>query len=278
MSQNSIGVVTLTRQRPDMLRRVMASVYAQDYDGDIEHIIIIDDDPESVAVVESAPTRPGLRNEVYLVGRPPSEVNEQGKDRRNVYPRMARLFNTGVRVSSADWIAFLDDDNEFAPNHLTSLMTCARANNSEAVHSGRTMHWADGEPYLEELWHTTSDPSEGARIYNLMCERGVRIRGTNVLLDRADSVRLSGSFHTSTVIQDEDPVLLVDQSVWLLRRELLLRLPIPETFTDEDHATNTAPDDKLLGTLIRNDIPLFSTGLPTVRYYLGGISNNRSRH
>jgi hypothetical protein len=47
------------------------------------------------------------------------------------------------------------------------------------------------------------------------------------------------------VIRAEDPVALVDQSVWLVRRELLLRLPIPETFTEAEHLANTTPDDKL---------------------------------
>jgi hypothetical protein len=46
------------------------------------------------------------------------------------------------------------------------------------------------------------------------------------------------------VIRAEDPVALVDL-VWLVRRELLLRLPIPETFTEAEHLANTTPDDKL---------------------------------
>jgi hypothetical protein len=38
-----------------------------------------------------------------------------------------------------------------------------------------------------------------------------------------------------------------------------------------------APDDKLLRELLLHGVPLFSSGLPTVRYYLGGISNERRR-
>ncbi|WP_428963797.1 glycosyltransferase family 2 protein [Micromonospora fluostatini] len=268
--------MTLTRHRPHLLRRAMASVRAQDFPGEIEHVVVVDDDPDSVPVVEAAPVRPGLRRVAHLVSRGPAERDEPPGDKRYVYPRLSRLFNTGARLSTADWIAFLDDDNEFEPDHLSSLYACARGVGAEAVHSGRTIWCADGTPYTEEVWHTAPNRGEGERIFELMCARGVRIRGTNVLLDRADPV-LPATLRTSTVMQPEDPVLLVDQSVWLIRRELLLRLPIPETFTEDDHAKNAAPDDKLLEVLLRDGVRLHTTGRPTVRYYLGGVSNHHRR-
>ncbi|MEU8353066.1 glycosyltransferase family A protein [Streptomyces sp. NPDC048845] len=275
MAQDSIGVVTVTRGRAArILPRSILSVYRQDYGGPLEHVIVVDDkDPETVAVASTAPTRPGLRVVVREVPRPPAEVDEPPGDKRRVYPRLSRLFNAGVRASSADWIAFLDDDNEFEPNHLRSLMECARAHGVQVAHSGRTMWRHDGTPYLDQAWHTVDDPREAARIYDVMCDKGVRIRGTHLMMDRADPVPPGAAFHTSSVMRPEDPVALVDQSVWLIRRELLLRLPIPETFSEEEHAANTAPDDKLLRTMLDNEIPMVSTGLATVRYYLGGVSN-----
>jgi hypothetical protein len=278
MHKDTIGVVTVTRGRPQLLRRAMASVHAQDFDGLIEHVVVIDEqDPETVAAATAAPTRPGLRVTVHEEPRPPAERNEPPGDKRRVYPRLSRLFNTGARISSADWIAFLDDDNEYEPHHLRSLLECAREHGVQVAHSGRTMWYADGAPYLEEAWHTVDDPVEAARIHQVMCDKGVRVPGTNILLDRADPRRPGDAFRTSSVIRAEDPVALVDQSVWLVRRELLLRLPIPETFTEAEHLANTAPDDKLLRTLQDNGVPIVSTGQPTVRYYLGGVSNRITR-
>ncbi|SPF05735.1 glycosyltransferase family 2 protein [Streptomyces sp. MA5143a] len=278
MHKDTIGVVTVTRGRPRLLRRAMASVHAQDFDGLIEHVVVIDEqDPETVAAATAAPIRPGLRVTVHEEPRPPAERNEPPGDKRRVYPRLSRLFNTGARISSADWIAFLDDDNEYEPHHLRSLLECAREHGVQVAHSGRTMWYADGAPYLEEAWHTVDDPVEAARIHRVMCDKGVRVPGTNVLLDRADPRRPGDAFRTSSVIRAEDPVALVDQSVWLVRRELLLRLPIPETFTEAEHLANTAPDDKLLRTLQDNGVPIVSTGQPTVRYYLGGVSNRITR-
>jgi glycosyltransferase involved in cell wall biosynthesis len=274
---DSLGVITVTRQRPHLLRRAMASVHAQDYPGPIDHLIVADDDPEAAGVVDSAPTRPGLRLSMRLVERPHDEVDETPGDRRRVYPRLARLLNEGVRACDTNWVSILDDDNAYEPNHLSSLLQCAKTNGAVAAHSGRQLLWADGEPFLDEMWHTVKDPTESHRIYNLMCDRGLRVRGTNILLDRADPASAVEKLRASSVARPEDPVFLVDQNVWLIRRDVLLAHPVPEDFDDEDYATNTAPDDKLLARLLVNGIRLFPTGLPTVQYYLGGISNRRHR-
>jgi glycosyltransferase involved in cell wall biosynthesis len=251
----------------------MASVYAQDFDGQVEHVIIVDDDPETARIASAAPARPGLRITVEQVRRPAAEADEPPGDRRHAYPRLSRLFNAGVRVSSAEWIAFLDDDNEYEPHHLSSLVACVVRSDVPAGHSCRTIWHADGSPFLDEAWHTVADPQEAARVYQVMCDKGVRIPGTNIVLDRADPVPPGSAFRTSSVLQAQDPVALVDQSTWLVRRDLLLRWPIPEVFTDAEYQANTAPDDKLLQTLRDSGVPLVSSGLPTVRYYLGGISN-----
>ncbi|MBV9451850.1 MAG: glycosyltransferase [Streptosporangiaceae bacterium] len=275
--EESISVVTVTRERPTLLRRAMASVYAQDFVGEIEHVIVIDDDPGALVVIDEAPTRPGLRIVTKMVRRPAREIDARPADRRSGYPRLARLLNIGARTCSTAWVAVLDDDNAYEPGHLSSLLECAKANRARAVHSGRQLFWADGSPYLDEKWHTVEDLAEATRIYDLMCDRGVRVRGTNILLDRADPISAASSFRPSSVVMPEDPVFLVDENVWLLRRELLLEVPVPEIYSEEDYQNNTAPDDKFLKELLIRRVPIYSTGQSTVRYYLGGMSNNRTR-
>lgn len=100
------------------------------------------------------------------------------------------------------------------------------------------------------------------------------MRDTNIVLDRVDG-GAGADASNSTVMDDDDPVFLVDQNLWLVRRDLLLAVPVPEDFSAMDIAENTCPDDKMLAALIAAGVEIRSTGRPTVRYTVGGggISN-----
>jgi hypothetical protein len=73
-----------------------------------------------------------------------------------------------------------------------------------------------------------------------------------------------------------DPVRSVDTSAWLLARSLLLEIPFRDDFTDLDGETRTGEDDKLLADLINRREPIACSHKATLRYYLGGYSNNRN--
>jgi glycosyltransferase involved in cell wall biosynthesis len=267
-----VCVITVTRGRRETLRRAIASVQAQAFPGRVEHLIVVDGDDDQVTLPDGA-LRPRDRMlRVIVVGRRESRRQGGLNSRSSVYPRQSRLFNVGARAASAPWISYLDDDNEFEADHLASLFECARQHDAAAVHSGRGIFWPDGEPYLEEVFPWAADRATGLRIHALLRARGVWVPGTHILLDRVDPV--APTFRNSTVMTEADPTFLVDQNVWLLRRELVLRLPFPERFQPEEIADNTCPDDKFLELLVRNGVRAYSTGRPTVRYFLGGISTS----
>jgi len=266
-----VTVITLTRGREAMLRRAIRSVMAQDYKGEIEHLILIDDDPEPERWLSEIEP-PANRSVTWdIVDRPASEKGAAGETRASIYPRLARLLNRGAREASSPWLSFLDDDNLYEPDHISSLIALAERTNGAAIHSARTMHWRTGEPYLETIFPGAPNREEGERLYQLMCRRGVWERGTNILRDRVDAD--AATFANSTVMSDDDPIFLVDQNLWLVRRSLLLEHPIDEMFSEDEIAQNTCPDDKMLENLVRAGVPIHSTGRPTVRYFLGGVSN-----
>ncbi len=275
MRDDAITVITLTCGKADLLKRAIESVRTQDYPGFIEHLIIIDEDPNVGRWLPLLPSAPRRRLCSHLESRPDHERGSDSIARRSVYPRLARLLNIGVRNASSPWLAFLDDDNAYERDHLSSLMACVRAANCRAVHSARAVYWRDGTPYLEPFFPGAANAKEGARIYELMCDRGVWIRGTNILQDRVDPA--SATFHNSTMMGADDPIFLVDQNLWLIDRSLVLDNPISEEFTDDDIAANTCPDDKMLEGLVRNGVQIISSRRPTLRYYLGGISNGEER-
>lgn len=252
---DSITVITVTRKRPELLKRAIASVRSQEYLGQVMHLIIVDDCDQTAQALEELEIPSHGKLMWHFESREPGE--------RSGRVRSVRLRNLGVRMTESRWVAFLDDDNEYESNHLTSLIACAFQNKQSAVHSYRKIYQRDGSPYLEHRFPWVRDPEEGKRLYEFYCARGVWIRDSNIVQDRADPKG------------HPDPIRMVDTSVWLLERSLLIQHPFPQ-FTQEELKTTMCEDDKLLELLVEQGVPISTTRLATVRYYLGGYSNTFS--
>jgi glycosyltransferase involved in cell wall biosynthesis len=94
-----VGVVIPTRDRPELLRRAVAAVRAQDYPGSVRVIVVHDQcEPE-----------PGLA----AAGARPVDVLANART-----PGLAGARNTGIRALDTDLVAFCDDDDEWAPDKL----------------------------------------------------------------------------------------------------------------------------------------------------------------
>ena len=113
MADPLISVITPTWQRNEIvLARCIPSVLAQDYPN-VQHVVISDGpDPELAERLE---------------GTFPAEVAD-GRvvfdelatwDPRYRWGHRARLY--GLELAKGDVIAYLDDDNEFRPQHLSAL-------------------------------------------------------------------------------------------------------------------------------------------------------------
>ena len=176
--------------------------------------------------------------------------------------RVAQLRNLGVASVSGIYVAFLDDDNEWRVNHLISLLHTALENESPAVHSHLTLHWPDGRPYLEQRLLWARSPDLARKLYQELVKKGVYEPGSNIVRDRVDS-------HETA-----DPVRSVDMGAWLFDRRLLLRHPFCENYTNTDWEEIVTEDDKLIDSLVSNGVPIRCTYQPTLKYYVGGYSNN----
>lgn len=249
---DSITVITLTRARPALLKRAIDAVRGQDYVGGIAHLAVIDDCPLTRDWLASAGNLPENFRWLYL----PRQNGEQSGP-----ARVAKLRNYAVRETSTRWVSFLDDDNEFEPHHLSSLVACAAAGRVAAVHSYRKLLWADGTPYLEQRMPWRRDAEEGRRLYRELAARGVFQPGSNVVRDRADPLG-----HTN-------PVRMIDTGEWLLERQLLCSHSFPTEYGLSDWANVTTEDDKLVEALVKSRVPIGRSGLATLKYYLGGYSN-----
>ncbi len=100
----AVTAVVPTHNRPEMMRRAVQSVLDQDYDGDIEVVVVFD---------------------ACEPFDPPVDVPARRKVRtvRNSHSRgLAGARNSGIDVASFDYIAFLDDDDYWLPGKLSAQM------------------------------------------------------------------------------------------------------------------------------------------------------------
>jgi glycosyltransferase involved in cell wall biosynthesis len=109
-----VSVIVPTHNRPDMLRGAIASILAQSYTN--FEIIVVNDAGKDVA---------------YVI----DEIN----DARIKYFRheknkgLAAARNTGIKNASGKYIAYLDDDDLFSPDHLETLIRHFEANTRSKI-------------------------------------------------------------------------------------------------------------------------------------------------
>ncbi len=250
MSATAPPITTLTvTRRADTIDRSLASVACQDYPGEVEHIVVVDDDP-AVYLAWSVATAPSSTSVIRI---PRSSGDRDGP------ARLAHLRNLAVRSAHHELIVFLDDDNAWSEEHLSNLWSTLVEQDAYFTHSQRLLFESDGRSYLraEFPWKRSRDERE--HLYRVYSEQGFLSPGSNVLRD-------------SIVM----PHSCVDLGEWLLHRHFLLRHPFIVDYGLEDWRNITVEDAKLAQAIIDSGLRIACTERPTLRYYLGGYSNNFS--
>jgi glycosyltransferase involved in cell wall biosynthesis len=103
----SVTVVIATRDRPTLLRRAVASVLAQRYDGDLDVLAVFDQSEPEADLDRDEVTPEGARRRVRAV--------------RNVrVAGLAGARNTGLTAATGELVAFCDDDDLWLANKLTA--------------------------------------------------------------------------------------------------------------------------------------------------------------
>lgn len=105
MSAPTVTAIVATRDRPVLLRRAVRSILTQDYDGEIECVVVHDGAPEDAEDLGdlASETRAGRGLRVV-------------PNRRT--PGLAGARNTGATEAVGDLLAFCDDDDEWLPDKL----------------------------------------------------------------------------------------------------------------------------------------------------------------
>ena len=166
-----IAVITVTRRRPRLLQRVIASVQAQTVLARITHVVIIDDCAPTLAMLERVTLPDNVEYE--MVERKAGEVTGPA--------RAAQLRNFAQRRLQGGWTAFLDDDNEYHSVHLAELLRVACESGADAVHSYRELRNNDGTPYLEPRDPWCEDETHGRASYRQLVNAGIMTPGSCIM-------------------------------------------------------------------------------------------------
>jgi glycosyltransferase involved in cell wall biosynthesis len=113
-----VSVVIPTRNRLSHLNRALRSVLTQE-DVDLEAIVVDDGSTDETAAMLDAMSDPRVR---AIRRRPPHG------------PALAR--NAGVDAARGEWLAFLDDDDLWAPRKLRAQLDAARRARAGFAYSG----------------------------------------------------------------------------------------------------------------------------------------------
>jgi glycosyltransferase involved in cell wall biosynthesis len=166
-----VSVVIPTRNRPALLVRAVKRALAQTL-AEIEIVVVIDgpDDATADAVAAMGDHRVSMIALPRTVG---------GAEARNI----------GIRKSRGEFIALLDDDDEWCPDKLTRQIELAR--NSTARYPVVTCRLIARHPKVDETWPTRRmKPSESMSDYLLCRDESIRqgegfIQTSTLLVPRA---------------------------------------------------------------------------------------------
>jgi len=126
-----VSVIVPTYNRPDMLTETLESILNQSYQN--YEIIVVNDGGVDV---EGIITRLNTRGNITYV-------------RHNMNKGLAASRNTGIRLAKGKYLAYLDDDDVFYPNHIETLVKLLEESDYKVAYTDahRAHQVPDGDSY-----------------------------------------------------------------------------------------------------------------------------------
>lgn len=240
-ARSLITVVIVTHDRPALLREAVRSVVDQRVDADVELLIVGD----------ASPSLEAMRDDLAAV-----QILNVPRERSfpSTGARLGNLRNLGVEHAAGDWIAFLDDDNRYTPDHLATLLATATATGAVAVHSHRVLLEPDGTPWAGARFPWPTPGLDAIAALRWLTDQGVL--APPVMRDR-------------TPLHDGHPGT-VDTSEWLVRRRTCLEIPWPEDMRPDDEVAGIGEDGAWLRHMVAARTRIACSERATLMFRLGG--------
>ncbi len=181
------AVVIPSRNRWPLLRTALAGALAQ---RDVEvHVVVVDDGSTDAT-----------RHQLEGLSHPRLTIV-----RNDHAEGVSAARNRGLRAVTAPWVAFLDDDDVWAPDHLATMLAAVRRSGRDPERVGLVFARqlvVDGDRYATGLEPMVAEDGvrEHLSLYN-------PLGGPSMVLLRTDVVRAAGGF-------DERLSIVADWDLW----------------------------------------------------------------
>jgi len=255
-----VCVIVVTSGMRNSLADALRTVAAQSYTGPCSVLVLCDDQNGSAARV------PTLITESCVEERWPIRMVNVSFGRMgaptDTYSRVALLRNVALTMTTASRVSFLDDDNLWDSDHLSSLVELMDESGVPAVHSWRRLLSPDGRPYVPTSFPWLVNPDAAIKRLRQLQDVGVFENGSDVVRDRM------------SVMVDGEDLGMVDMNECLLDRNLINLIGFEIERTQADVINRIGEDDKLLQRLRDLLVPIRCTERATLLYRLGGYSNS----
>ncbi len=150
-----VSVIVPTYNRPEMLKRAVESVLSQTYPS-IEIVVVNDAGDDAEHIIRALNTR----SDIFYI-------------RHAANRGLAAARNTGIRAAHGKYIAYLDDDDIYYPDHIERLVTSLTSTDYRVAHTqacrshqekrdGRYIETHKTTPYTTDVTH------EGLLVCNLV--------------------------------------------------------------------------------------------------------------
>jgi hypothetical protein len=248
---SEVTVVIVSRGRPE-IGEAIESVCRQDYTGPIRLLVLGDNWPGLLCPV---PSRDGIETMVCNCRRADGGPEDP-------YRRVAYLRNLATTLVTTRLLCFLDDDNVWESGHLSTLTALIDDSRCVAVHSWRRLEDRHGQPVVPRRYPWLPPGPQADMLFAVYAQHGVMDPRDCVIRDRA-----------TLPVADRD-YGMVDMGEWLFDRGLFSLVQFDDQGTSDKYQLHSGEDDKLLHEMRRLGIPVACSQEATLRYRLGGFSND----
>ena len=175
---------------------------------------------------------------------------------QSTFERVAILRNMALKLVHTSLVCFLDDDNAWEPQHVSSLVEVMRKTGAPAAHSWRRLLRKDGSECIPDDFPWLPHGTESRALFDTYVRHGVLSRKDAIVRDVVSLCVAEGN------------IGMVDLGEWIFERALFDIFAFDPVITQAELAGHVGEDDKLLRQL-RPEFPLHA--LESLRSYIASV-------